>query len=84
MEQKRRDPGVQMEVSALPKSNITSSPCKVKSSQNEEKCRWVGKDDVGKMKKYQLIISINSVKYEGSYQMKIRDCCNGEGLRRVT
>lgn len=29
MEQKRRDPGVQMEVSALLKSNITSSPCKV-------------------------------------------------------
>lgn len=29
MEKKRRDPGVQMEVLALPKSNITSSPCKV-------------------------------------------------------
>lgn len=29
MEQKRREPGVQMEESVLPKSNITSSPCKV-------------------------------------------------------
>ena len=29
MEQKRREPGVQMEVSVLPKSNITSSPFKV-------------------------------------------------------
>ena len=29
MEQKRREPGVQMEVSVLPKSNITSSSCKV-------------------------------------------------------